>query len=346
MYKLPIYLSIPSVKHAKNMISNDEILSRVFTNFKGSNDEWKKIRTGISFVFRYCDSNNRYLGLENGKRPIDYAVDVVKNVCETNNISTDSIDLLIYGGIYREYFEPATAMEIASKLGRKKISAFDVMNACAGLMQSIMIASLMMQANKEIELAICCTTDFPDEAINYDIQSFNELSGKSAGLTLGGGASAWILSRKPLKDGGAKLLAMQNTSIPSSYNICQVPVNQKKFHSMSSEIFNLGVNLVPEEIKAIIGKVDWTVDDINHVVAHQPSKKIIEEICNSVGIQKEKAPSIHHLVGNTINSSIPMAMDFIHKNIGFKENDKLIFNSAAAGFTMVTAAAQWENGNF
>ena len=140
MGELPIYLSAPSVKHAYKAYSNKELVEKVYKNFKGSKAEWKKIKTGISFVYRYCDSNERFYGLEEGKKPVDYAVDVAKSVCEINGISTDKIDLLIYGGIYRTYFEPATSMEIAAKLGLEKVSAFDVLDACAGLMQSIQVA--------------------------------------------------------------------------------------------------------------------------------------------------------------------------------------------------------------
>lgn len=341
----PIYLSIPSVTKAEKPVNNEHIINEVFKNYKGSKSDWKKIKRGISFVFKYCNTNIRYLGLAEGKKPIDYAVEVSNEVCKKNNIDTSEIDLLIYGGIYREYYEPATAMEIASKLGLRKVSAFDVTDACAGLMQSVQVAAALMQSNNRINYALCCTTDFPEDAINYDIQTFADLAEKSAGLTLGSGASAWLLSRKPLHPGGVKLLEMQNTSIPESYNVCKVPVKEKKFQSLSKEIFDLGIEHVPKEIKKITKYLNWKIDEVDYFIAHQPGKKIIQNICDLVGVPREKAPIIHHLYGNTINSSIPMTMDYIKENIGFKDGDKLIFNSAAAGFSMVTAAGVWEEYN-
>ena len=38
-----------------------------------------------------------------------------------------------------------------------------------------------------------------------------------------------------------------------------------------------------------------------------------------------------------------MTMEHVFKNKGFKDNDRILFNSAAAGFSMVTAAAIWES---
>ena len=301
MLKDSIYLSVPVVKLADKLFDNSQIIEKVHQLFKGNSSEWKKIKTGISFIFRYCDTKERFLGLELNKKPVDYAVDVARDVCKTNNILPEDIDLLIYGGIYRDYFEPATSMEIASKLGAKSISAFDVTNACAGMMQSVQVAYSLMQTNKQMEYALICSSDFPGEAINYDIQSFDELETKSAGLTLGGGAAAWLLSRNVLKQGGARLLSIKNTSIPSAYDICKVPVKQKKFHSLSKEIFDLGIHYVPNEIKAIAKKVNWEIKDIDIFLAHQPSKKIIQDICDMVGVPRERAPLVHHLFGNTVN---------------------------------------------
>lgn len=345
MGKKPIYISAPAIKHGNNVLNNKDIVNKVYNNFKGSKAEWRKIKTGISFVHRYCDSQERFYGLEDDKTPVDYAVDVARNVCENNGIKPDQVNLIIYGGIYRTYFEPATSMEIAAKLGIQRASAFDILDACAGLMQSIQVASAMMQSDESIDVALCCTTDFPEEVINYDIQKFDELATKSAGLTLGSGASAWILSRKPLGIGGARLVDIKNTSIPGSYSICNVPVQQKKFHSHGKELFDLGIKYVPDEINNLVKRLNWSLNDIDLFISHQPSKKVVHDICDILSISYDKAPIIHHLYGNTVNSSIPMAMDYIIKNIGLKDGYKLVFNAAAAGFSMVTAAAIWEENH-
>ncbi|MFN8257302.1 MAG: 3-oxoacyl-[acyl-carrier-protein] synthase III C-terminal domain-containing protein [Bacteroidales bacterium] len=343
MFQQPVYLSVPAIKLARDKVTNSDIIAKVSNNFKGEAVEFERIKSGINFIFKHCDTKIRYLGLENNKKPVDYAVDVCKQVCHENEIEIDSVGLIIYGGIYREYFEPATAMEIASGIGLKKISAFDVTNACAGLLQSVHLAAALMQTNSGIQNAICCSIDFPEEAINFDIQSFDELSVKSAGLTLGGGASAWLLTRKLTPKGGARIVDFENTSLPNSYNICKVPVADRKFHSESKLIFDLGRENVPVEINFLLDRIGWNITDIEFFITHQPSKRLIYEICRKVGVSIEKAPVIHHLFGNTVNSSIPMAMDYIFKEKKLKPGSKLIFNAAAAGFSMVTGAAVWEN---
>lgn len=336
-----IYLSAPAVSVAKTPYKNSQILDRVESNFKGNKAELRKIKSGISFVFKYCDTNIRYLETEYGQSPIERAVEVSRSVCKINDIDSTNIDLVIYGGIYREYFEPATAMEIASRLGINKTHSFDVTNACAGLLQAVNVAASLMMADENIKTALCCTTDYPDVAINYDIQSFEELSVKAAGLTLGSGSAAWILTRGPLKNGSLRLMEIQNTSIPTAYELCKVPVVEQKFSSQSKEVFDLGIKHVPNEIRNIIRKLRWRIDDIDYFISHQPSRKIIYQICDILNIDYKKAPITHHLYGNTVNSSVPMTIDYLLKNTELADKSKLILSSAAAGFTMLTIAGEW-----
>jgi 3-oxoacyl-[acyl-carrier-protein] synthase-3 len=336
-----LYLSRPEVLFGKKDYSNDDIISRVKTNFKGKGLEFRKIKSGISAVFRYCDTRVRYLGTEKGLRPIDYAIKASKDIIQKNNIDLQDVGLVIYGGIFREYFEPATAMEVASGLGIKKAHVFDVTNACAGLLQSVNVAASLMMSDPSIKTALCCTTDFPDVAINYDIQSFDELSVKAAGLTLGSGAAAWLLTREPLKGGSAKLMEIQNTSVPEAFSLCKVPVGDRKFTSQSKEIFDLGLEHVPGEIINITQKLNWSIDEIDYFISHQPSKKIIYQICDKLNIDHKKAPITHHLYGNTVNVSVPMTLDHILKENKLSNGSKLIMSSAAAGFTMLTIGAEW-----
>jgi 3-oxoacyl-[acyl-carrier-protein] synthase-3 len=336
-----IFLSAPNIQVAANPITNKEILRRVEENFKGDSSELKKIKSGISFVFKYCDTDVRYLGTKDDLKPIDYAVKASEEVCNANGIKPSDIDLVIYGGIFRDYFEPATAMEVASRLGIKSVHAFDVTNACAGLLQSINVASSLMMADPSIKNALCCTIDFPDEAIDYNIQSFEELSLKAAGLTLGSGAAAWLLTRTPLTNGSAKLIDIQNTSIPSGYELCQVLVNSRKFVSQSKETFDLGLQYVPNEITKILNRMNWKINDIDFFISHQPSKRIIHQICDILKIDHKKAPLTHHLYGNTVNVSVPITFDHLIKNNKLKNGHKLIMSSAAAGFTMLTIGAEW-----
>ena len=129
--------------------------------------------------------------------------------------------------------------------------------------------------------------------------------------------------------------------LPDAYQLCQVPVNGRKFSSQSKEVFDLGIEYVPDEIRKISKKLNWEIADIDYFISHQPSKRIIYQICDILDIDHKKAPITHHLYGNTVNVSVPMTLDHLLKEGKLKNGHKIIMSSAAAGFTMLTIAAEW-----
>ena len=137
-----LYLSKPGVTLPATRVDNAEIIRRVRAGFKGSADEFASIASAIEHVFGLCKTQVRYL--EPDERPgivADYAVAAAKDCLEVNGVSLDEVDLVICGGIARQYFEPATAMEVAAKLGLKRTHAFDVTAACVGHLEAIQTAA-------------------------------------------------------------------------------------------------------------------------------------------------------------------------------------------------------------
>ncbi len=340
------YLSAPSTILGKQKIDNQMIINRVKQNFKGTDEEWRRIQTGIRYVFRACGTQTRYLGKAPNKTLADHAVMAAQDCLEKHQLAPHEIDVVIYGGIIREYLEPATAMEIAAKLGIERASIFDVTSACVGLLQAVYTAVSLLQSNEHLQTALCCAADFSTDNqssfsyLNYNIQSFEELSTKVAGLTIGNAASAWLISKKPLQQPCAELLYLQNTSLPATYTACQLPINGT-FVSDNKEVFDLGLAHVPNEIERLLKTLNWKISDVAYFLSHQPSKKIIHQLCDLIGIAREKAPITHHLYGNTATSTVPLTMDYLIKNYELLNGDKLVLSSAGGGFSMMSLAGEW-----
>jgi len=340
------YLSAPSILLGEQKIDNETVINQIKDNFKGTPEEWRRIQTGIRYVFRACGTQFRYIGKAPDRTLADCAVVAAQKCLQNHQISPKNVDVLIYGGIAREYFEPATAMEIAAKLGIERASIFDITSACVGLLQSVYTAVALLNSDEKLQTALCCTADFSANDgsalnyINHDIQSFDDLATKVAGLTIGNAAAAWLISKKPLTQGCAQLLNILNTSLPATYNSCKLPVHGT-FASDNKEVFDLGLAHVPNEIRQLLAPLNWKVEDVAYFISHQPSKKIIHQLCDSIGIDREKAPITHHLYGNTATSTVPLAMDYLLQNQALQNGDKIVLSSAGGGFTMMSLAAQW-----
>src|SRR5690606_25139500 len=116
----------PGVAFPLQKVENSEIIRRVRAQFRGDEHTWSSVESGIEKVFSLCNTRTRYLEDDLEARVANYAADAVTVCLENNDTDLSEIDLLIHGGIPRQYFEPATAMEVADTLGIRSGHALDV----------------------------------------------------------------------------------------------------------------------------------------------------------------------------------------------------------------------------
>ena len=75
---------------------------------------------------------------EEGYRLSDGAIAAARRALATSNVVAEQIEVLIYGGVCREYFEPATAARVASVLGvGAETTVYDISNACLGVLNGM-----------------------------------------------------------------------------------------------------------------------------------------------------------------------------------------------------------------
>jgi len=333
------FLSRPMVVLPGQRIDNDEVLRQVRRKYKGPAKDLPFIERVISRVFGQCGSQYRYIEPDSSVRVADCACRVAQACLDANGVSADEIDLLINGSIAREYFEPATAMEIAANLGIEEVHAFDVTSACAGQLEAIHVACSYLNMYEHMNTALVCSAELTREFLCYEIQSIEELESKLAGLTIGNAASAWLIRRESFSSGCIRLLGMRNYSLPQYWHLCQAPINGT-FVASAGELFKLNVYVAPE-LGRMLEHVGWSPEDVDHFVSHQPSEKMIRKILLELGADPYKAVYCHHLFGNTASTTVCLAMHQLLQERELEAGEKLILTTAASGFTMVTAAGEW-----
>jgi len=335
-----LYISKPGVSFPRTKVDNDGIVERVRQNHRGAETEWHVLEAGIRRVFLTCNSQERYLDDADGESRIaDNAVAAARHCLEVNETSLDEVDLLISGSIARQYFEPATAMEIAAKLGLTATHAFDLTSACVGHMEAIACAAAYLTMLPHYRTALVCTSELYGDFLSYDLQSIRDLHLKSAGLTVGNAAACVLLRRTPWPGGGIEILATDTYAVPDHWDLCQVPIRGTLFSS-SVELMRLR-KLIPPRLRHILDHLGWNPADVDHLVFHQPSEPMLRGIVEDTGCDPARAIYTHHMYGNTASASVGVTYHELLKQRTPKHGDKILLGSAAAGFTMVTVAGQW-----
>ena len=336
-----MYLSRPAVVIPDAALDNETVLARVRESFRGSESEWDPIAQGIQYVLGRCNTQVRYVDPDQTLSPGEFASRAATACLFENGVDASEIDLLIYGGIARENFEPATAAEVAGRLGARPLHAFDVTCACAGLVEAIHVVAGYFALHPEIKTALVCAGELWRDRVTYDFQTFEDVANLAAGLTLGNAAAAFLVTRESLPAGSARLLGFQHKTFAEHYDLCSAPIDGH-FVSRSKELFALAVH-VPGEVQRLLASVGWTPKTSTTTSSTSPVRQS-SSASSTQSVRGPRRASIRtRYIGNTASTSWAVALNHRLKHGSINNGDKLVIASAASGFTIVCASAVWES---
>ncbi|KMO78700.1 3-oxoacyl-[acyl-carrier-protein] synthase 3 [Mycolicibacterium chlorophenolicum] len=335
-----LYFSRPASVLPEKAMDNDEVLSIVREQFTGPASEWDGVEQTIRYVFDRCNTKTRYLDQSTTLSPGEFASQAAIACLEQNGVAASDLDLLVYGGIARDNFEPATAAEVAGRIGARPLHATDVTCACAGLIEAMHTVAGYFALHPEMKTALICSGELTRDRITYDMGSLQDVAVFAAGLTLGNAATALLVSREPLAGGSARLEGIFHKTLCEHYGLCKTPVDGH-FTSKSKELFALSVH-VPPAIREMLGDLGWSSEEVDHYAFHQPSEAVLERVFTELGARPQACVHTHSLFGNTASTAWALALEYRLEHGTVEPGDKIVMASAAAGFTIVGAAAVWE----
>lgn len=247
----------------------------------------------------------------------DLAQHAANKLFEEYNIDRSTIDYLILVTQSPDYILPTTACILQERLGLStSIGAIDVNQGCSGFIMGISLAKGLVLGgmSKNVLLITAETytkhihprdkgnrTIFGDAAAATLISTdgFAEIREFSFG-TDGKGAENLIV-----KTGGQRhRLPMNDLTFDEN----GIPKSSDYLFMDGSEIVNYTLDYFPPLIKDALFKNKLELNEIDLFVFHQANKFIMELLRKKFRIEEEKFYRFFENVGNTVSSTIPIAM--------------------------------------
>ena len=143
-------------------------------------------------------------------------------------IPASAVDAVVYAGVCRENFEPATACSVAAKLGIEgSASVYDVSNACLGVLNGIQEIANQIELG-QIRAGIVVSAETAREIVALTITrmlhegTMASYTGDLATLTGGSGAVAVLLSDGSFGNAGThRLLGGSQRTAPEHVGLCR-----------------------------------------------------------------------------------------------------------------------------
>jgi len=257
----------------------------------------------------------------------DMAVKAAFKLFEEYLIEKNQIDYLLFCTQSPDYYLPTSACLIQHELGlSKNIGALDFNQGCSGYVYGLSLAKGLI-SGKIAKNVLLLTADTYSKHLHYRDKGNRTIFGDAATATLittegiaeigdfmlgtdGAGANNLIL-----KTGGMRNQDKKNDLCFDENNN---PVSSDYLYMNGSEIFNFTIDNIPSLVDNILCKNEVGRSDISLFVFHQANKYIIGYLRDIMGIEKEKCYINMENTGNTVSSTIPIALYNAQKEYGLQ----------------------------
>lgn len=276
---------------------------------------------------------NRHISGEN-EFASDMAIKASKQLFENNSIQPDSIDFILFCTQSPDYILPTTACIIQDKLGiPKSAGALDFNLGCSGYIYGLALAKGLISAGVAKNILFITS-----ETYSKYIQS----SDKSNKTIFGDGSSATIISNEGFAEildfslgtdgSGAENLIIKEGG--SRFPINLENKNNKSFLFMNGpEIFSFTSKAVPKLVYDTLLKNSVQIENIDLFVFHQANKYMLEHLRKKIEIDIDKFYIHIEDCGNTVSSTIPIALKEAINNNRISNNMNILLAGFGVGYS-------------
>lgn len=266
---------------------------------------------------------------------VDMGVKAAEKLFHEHSIDRNSIDFVLFCTQSPDYFLPTSACIIQDRLGlRTTIGALDFNLGCSGFVYGLSLAKGLILGGIASNVVLITSETYskhlhPKDKGNRTIfgdaatatlistEGFAEIGEFSLG-TDGRGAYNLIVGT-----GGMRNPAPLNDL---HFDEAGNPISSDFLYMNGGEIFNFTAEAVPELVEEVLAKNQLLPGAVNLYVFHQANKYMMNYLRKLMEIEQEKFYFYLDKVGNTVSSTIPIALYEAQKE------GKLHGNVVLAGF--------------
>lgn len=298
----------------------------------GTTDEWIRSRTGIA---------ERRVA-EPGVATSDLAVEAGARALKSSGHGV--ADAVILATMTPDRLCPATAPEIAARLGLPSGMAFDLNAACSGFVYGLAVATGILAAGIA-ERVLLIGADLMTRVVDPTDRNTSVLFGDGAGaVVLAAGEPDQPGALGPFDLGGdgerADLLHIPAGGSRHPAHDGDVPPGDHFLHMEGKEVYRQAVTGMTASCQRVLAKAGLQTSDVDHLVAHQANARILTAVGDRLAIPPDRRVCNVDRYGNTTGASIPLALADLQAE-GAKPGERVLLTAFGAGLSWGSALLRW-----
>jgi 3-oxoacyl-[acyl-carrier-protein] synthase-3 len=299
-----------------------------------TSDEWIMQRVGI---------RERHI-VDEGVATSDLAKEASLLAIEKAGLTPNDIDFILVATTTPDTMFPSTACVLQAKIGARHAWGYDLVAACSGFTYALTTASQIVSAGGSTH-ALVVGADVMSSIIDYTDRTTCVLFGDGAGAVVverSDDDAIGVLDFENYVDGnGGPALCMPagGSRMPASRET--VEQRQHYVKQDGQTVFKFAVRNMEEVCRRILVRNNLTADDIDLLVPHQASGRIILAAAEKLGLPREKVVINIDRFGNTTAGTIPLALNDAVADGRLTHGKLALLASVGAGFTVGGVLLRW-----
>ncbi|WP_037772963.1 beta-ketoacyl-ACP synthase III [Streptomyces sclerotialus] len=310
------------------VVTNADLSSRLDTS-----EEWIRSRTGIA---------SRHVAGP-GTATSDLAVEAGARALKSAGSS--DVQALVLATTTPDRPCPATAPEVASRLGLTGIAAFDVSAVCTGFLYGLATAAGFI------------ATGLADRVLLIAAETFTTLLDPEDRATVpifGDGAGAMVLRRGSASEPGAigrvvlgsdgehsDLIAVEAGGSRQRSAGRPAAEEQTYFQMQGRKVFRHAVERMSAAAITATEAAGWRMDEVDRLVAHQANARITAAVASELGLPADRRAQNIEQVGNTAGASVPILLAQAAADGSLAPGHRVLLTAFGGGLTWGAATVLW-----
>jgi len=256
----------------------------------------------------------------------------------------ESVDALVVATTTPDRLCPATAPDVASRLGLGLIPAFDVAAVCTGFIYALASAVGMIAASIA-DRVLVIGADVFTTLLNPCDPTTRAIFGDGAGavvLRVGDPGDLGAIGPFTLgSDGrGADLIMVPAGGSRLPHDDDARP-SDRYFTMQGQQVYRQAVERMAQSTRQVLELAGWPVSAVDWLICHQANQRILTAVATRLRIPAERCLVNIDKVGNTAAASIPLALAHGAETGAFRPGDRIVLTGFGGGLTWGSTVLRW-----
>lgn len=270
------------------------------------------------------------------------ALNAARRALANAKLAPTDLDLIIVATVTPNRPAPATACWVQRELGANEIPAFDLIAVCSGFVYALSVGAQFIATGAYRHVLV----------IGADVFSRITDWTRRDCVFFGDGAGAAVLAPCDVGEGllsfdlGADGVGDAGWSIPAGGS--EMPITEQvvrerlQFWKMDGPaVWDMAVMRMPQTLNRALNKAGLAVGDVDYVIPHQPSVRMLHAVARAAGVPIERVHVNVDRFANTSGATVALALAEANCAGKLQPGKVIALLTAGAGWTWGAMIFRW-----